>query len=675
VQENNKAEGFVVTNSQRKTIAVIPGALVLCALVLIGQTTTWASTTQGLYSFDIVASTGGPADGLSSSPTGLGAPSINANGTVAFPCTDTAGSTVCIGSPGGPGIAFRAGPLESPNVFLPGIAIDNNGLVSYTKRANGPFFFLETYNALTNAFVSLVANGHFETCPGLNCLNESYDGVFGDVAANTSGQVVFGALDRHVLFSNISNCTQTACLVTPTNSLVAATAFNELPIISPIRPAIADDGTVVVRFQGTTLIPPIQATTTTKAIQTYNYTLSTPTTMADEAASWVLGSLGLSPGISRDAVAVGFIGDRGAGQGVFVSIKQTDGSQHLVRVAGEGKPDLNLSSASGSTPITFISFDGSSRVAIVHKGLGNTGLMGDVFVVSFVGTPSTSSPSGSNSAFTAQQGLWTARVHVLTPQVVGGPIVYQVDAKEKVIQEGDHVPGTAADTVDVSTAGAPSTIQVYDPIVQRPLIGNSTDKNLALHQVAFVTTSGSGVKQYVMRATSGCGDVRDQMIAEYQQAYSITKNGNTHQSTPDFAPSCANFTQSAGSSLFDFSELNSGDYTWALIRSPIVSGRLDAWINELGSGPARSINSGYRNPVHNFGPAKSVAASSRHMHGDAIDLQNISRTPAEYQQLAEAAFKTFITAKEGYIEPQNGPCGLACVHADWRNVDPDQYAP
>lgn len=78
-------------------------------------------------------------------------------------------------------------------------------------------------------------------------------------------------------------------------------------------------------------------------------------------------------------------------------------------------------------------------------------------------------------------------------------------------------------------------------------------------------------------------------------------------------------------------------------------------------GVVKPMQSAYRNPVRNF--RVGGARQSRHMYGDAADLQNQARTQAEYNSSAQAARN----ALASYIEPLNGPCGFGCVHADWRN--------
>jgi hypothetical protein len=175
---------------------------------------------------------------------------------------------------------------------------------------------------------------------------------------------------------------------------------------------------------------------------------------------------------------------------------------------------------------------------------------------------------------------------------------------------------------------------------------------------------------FTVPLVQGCGDVRDEIIAEYNLSYSITnKKGVLVSVKPDFVPICSNFSNSARSTYFNFSEINWGDYSWALVRTPLTTGKLDAWINEQGGAPARPITSGYRNPAHNFNKVHSTAPGSRHMHGDAIDLANISRTVTEHNFLTETAY-----AVGAWVEHLSGPCKLGCVHADWRNTDPGEYA-
>ncbi len=152
-----------------------------------------------------------------------------------------------------------------------------------------------------------------------------------------------------------------------------------------------------------------------------------------------------------------------------------------------------------------------------------------------------------------------------------------------------------------------------------------------------------------------CDEERDRLIQEYSD-YEV-----------DLSPQCEDFTQSARSQYFSFAELNvNNNYAWALLREPLVieptSGYgLDKWREEYG-GP-RITNSVYRSPSHNR--HVGGARYSRHMHGDAADLRNRSRTEEEWQAMVEAAQR----AQADWIEPRDGPCHIGCVHADWRNTD------
>jgi hypothetical protein len=165
-----------------------------------------------------------------------------------------------------------------------------------------------------------------------------------------------------------------------------------------------------------------------------------------------------------------------------------------------------------------------------------------------------------------------------------------------------------------------------------------------------------------VQVNTKCNDVRDQITEEYR-TYDI-----------GWFPVCTYYTLTAHSYYFSFSELNTGDYSWALVRRPLVrpasSGYgLDRW-RELYGAP-RIINSAYRNPVHNAGVGG--APNSRHIWGDASDLRNETGTLTEWQRMYDMAGPGYANAD--YREPSTGPCGLACTHADWRFHDsPGDYA-
>ena len=156
-----------------------------------------------------------------------------------------------------------------------------------------------------------------------------------------------------------------------------------------------------------------------------------------------------------------------------------------------------------------------------------------------------------------------------------------------------------------------------------------------------------------VQAVPQCGDERDTIIGEYIN-YGVP-----------LTLSCADFTQTRSSVYFTFAQLNTGDFSWALIRQPLIVGAwtgygLDRWREAYGQ--QRNINSAYRNPARNS--AIGGANASRHMFGDAVDMDVLSNTAAEWQQIVNALEQAF----PSFIEPQNGPCGVGCVHGDWRWV-------
>jgi len=181
----------------------------------------------------------------------------------------------------------------------------------------------------------------------------------------------------------------------------------------------------------------------------------------------------------------------------------------------------------------------------------------------------------------------------------------------------------------------------------------------ATNSVMATITVGSGPYD----VTVACGDERSKIIQEHL-FYKV-----------NFVPLCSYFTQTAHSQYFDFPELNKGDYSWALIKRPLVipasSGYgLDKW-RQLYGGP-RIVNSAYRNPARNACLPPSCTKGvpqSRHMHGDAADLKNESATMQEWQNMWDKAWQ----AGANYVEPQS-QSGLGHVHADWRFRDPLDYA-
>ncbi len=142
---------------------------------------------------------------------------------------------------------------------------------------------------------------------------------------------------------------------------------------------------------------------------------------------------------------------------------------------------------------------------------------------------------------------------------------------------------------------------------------------------------------------SANGDERERLIMEYP----------TYNVTP--TPACSDFTQQSGSQYFTFSELTGGGYTWAILRNALFTG-LDA--TRTNYGQALTINSGYRSPSHNASIGGS--ATSRHMFGEAADVDNPNNDLATWRQICHAG-----RGANGYIEPRS-ITGTGYVHIQWR---------
>ncbi|MEN3335356.1 MAG: zinc D-Ala-D-Ala carboxypeptidase [Blastocatellia bacterium] len=150
-------------------------------------------------------------------------------------------------------------------------------------------------------------------------------------------------------------------------------------------------------------------------------------------------------------------------------------------------------------------------------------------------------------------------------------------------------------------------------------------------------------------SVQSCGNPRDAIIAEYPQ-YGVA-----------FTPTCADFTQTAHSAHFSFAELNSGDYTWAIIRNSLLAG-LEC-VRTGNGNVTLIINGGYRNPAHNAAIPGS-APQSRHMFGDAADIASNTGT---WQPLHNAGKNC-----GACVEPQD-LSGSGHVHVDWRGGCPQRW--
>jgi VCBS repeat-containing protein len=462
-----------------------------------------ATGSNPFYKYDIIAKTGDQGIQKIENRT-----SINDLGKVAFVGdlnTSVFGlNGIFIGDSVGGSVTLTdiaPSSKQSNRQFGTAVQINNNNQVIGSWRETSGTSNLRLFNGNTTNSSSLIASGggsqtgfsypfdYFSILP-INSVNNNGESVFVafDKVTNIdifSGQLKFELGDRNLV----------------TGSAPPSPSFNEslLPGSATVFTEIADDGSVLVS----------ESQSGIRAINLYNNQLSTAKTIAITSPNGFT-QLGNSPGISDDGSIVVFAGDHGNGLGIFASIDTGSAKRELITIAGENSikpnPELGYSGASISgsdlvgTPIYFQDFDLNSRIGVSHVASGATGILGDTFTVSFIGTPSkpslNNSKTGKPLLFSDQKGLWTVKVKV-DSRLDGKPgFDFNQTSAIPVVQVGDIING--ATVKDVS---------VYDPIANVGLKNPAIDS----HQIAFVanTTAGEMVVKAKHLDTDGDGLLDD----------------------------------------------------------------------------------------------------------------------------------------------------------------------
>ncbi len=208
---------------------------------------------------------------------------------------------------------------------------------------------------------------------------------------------------------------------------------------------------------------------------------------------------------------------------------------------------------------------------------------------------------------------------------------------------GINVPGTGV-SMYVSANLSDSQIETSYSV--------APDAGVGAHTVIDTTTSGTsnGLTFTVPAPPTGCGDPqKDAPIAEHENPQ--------YQQT--WAPACGDLANSAGSAHFSFSELNSGHYSWAIIRDYFLSGT--ECVRAAGENQPMTVNSGYRNPAKQM-QVNPGSPDSRHTRGDAADV-------AETNPTRRLKFKqTWGPGCGACVEPLDDT--PTWVHFDWRGKCP-----
>ncbi|MFM0091592.1 hypothetical protein PQR46_32330 [Paraburkholderia sediminicola] len=126
-------------------------------------------------------------------------------------------------------------------------------------------------------------------------------------------------------------------------------------------------------------------------------------------------------------------------------------------------------------------------------------------------------------------------------------------------------------------------------------------------------------------------------------------------------PSPVDFTRTASSKRFTFAQLNTGSYSWAILK-PVLLAALDGIADEMNAAKYKiQLNSVYRNPARSSG-------KSQHQYGYAVDIQvfDFNGSGGSVDEKDWNLLK-IITDRfhPSYTEPvaESGP---GHVHVDWR---------
>lgn len=163
----------------------------------------------------------------------------------------------------------------------------------------------------------------------------------------------------------------------------------------------------------------------------------------------------------------------------------------------------------------------------------------------------------------------------------------------------------------------------------------------------------------VLHAIWDCNDARSDINQEYVD-WGVYADSSDH-----YMPLCGyggtGFQSGGGYGPFPFSVLNTGNYSWAVIRYDYLYGFL--WNVQNGAGYNITIGSAYRNPVRNGSVGGDYL--SRHQWGDAADFKPWF-SPAGCVDTGNWEWLREVASSQGatYIEPYSLDC--THVHADLR---------
>ncbi|MDJ0594391.1 MAG: malectin domain-containing carbohydrate-binding protein [Pleurocapsa sp. MO_226.B13] len=261
------------------------------------------------YSFDLIADTSGAISGFENTT------SINDSGFVAAIAQSDSLEDLLVGDGESP---INNLTSNFDGIFSPGIEINNNNKV--VARDGGGFSAIRLWDTNNPNSRKTIATGAFG--------NEfvDFDTTFLFPRLNNNSES-----DQVVFLADPKGGSQDTALVTFAGENFGNRTYNEILLSNDItKPAIADDGTIVIKDFG-------------EKILEYDYQLNLTDVIASSFRGFSL--VGESPGISDEGGAIVFYGNltnpdatsmtQGleSGEGIFVSI-ETDAGRKIERIAG-----------------------------------------------------------------------------------------------------------------------------------------------------------------------------------------------------------------------------------------------------------------------------------------------------------------------------------------------------
>jgi beta-lactam-binding protein with PASTA domain len=513
------------------------------AVAALAACSTLASASV-FYKFDVVAESG--QGGIVNLGTG---PSINNAGDVAyvgrFTSSTIASASIFVRPPTGPA-SDLASSMVSPNRnFGEAVRInEHKEVAAWTRVLSGTLqlFEVRIFRATSPGDSSVLVRGAGSSSgvpapyeilyqnPALNAarvLEDRAGGLPGDKdGVCDAGEVCMSQIAFTAVRAVPSRFVGTV-VHNPQNAFDLGVQNESGFTGQTAKPAMADDGRIAIR-----------GNSPSNPILLYDHDVGSSVTIAGSAQGFT--TLGNAPGITPDGKIVAFAGNRGQGDGIFLSQQLPGGQRRVVRLAGENllvqKAELGFSATNAKRYFSSIELD--SRVGIIYTP-GQDGTVNGAVVVTFIGTPNgasrTNAGTGKPYLFSGQKGLWMMRIElaaplfedvcaVRAPGVMGNPFTLGGDDEVQVedgvafVNSGDNKICESGNTHDVETlfaragpipvvqvgdnigANVVANVAVHDPIAPAKFdsSGAARTERIGDHRVAFWADVGGG-NQLIVR--------------------------------------------------------------------------------------------------------------------------------------------------------------------------------